>query len=137
MKVTIEEILESGNMSAASLNSMGVLVDQMFMGSIVADWSGTAPRGIIKLQVSNDDVPVKPQAPRASTTASGAFVSNTDPAANVVNWADLPSATYTISAGDSGCQIIKMDTMPFKWLRAVYTKTSGIGTINMTYFAKG
>lgn len=135
MKVVLEEILGSGNMSASSLSSIGIPVNQIFMGSVQANWSGGgSPVGVVKIQGSNDDVDVKPAAPVANNGV-GEFV-GADPGGNVVNWADISGATLNVS-GNSGSGMIPLATITYKWLRAVYTKGSGQGSLNLVFFGKG
>lgn len=135
MQITIKELFDSLNMSVAGAQaSIGLPVDQLFMGSVVLDWSGSSSAGTLKLQCSNDDVPIKPSAPVANSGVSQ-FVGS-DPAGNVVNWADIANKSYTV-ASNSGCQVIELAQMPYKWVRAVYTKSAGTGSLNATFVGKG
>jgi len=66
--------------------------------------------GALKLQASNDN-PSNP---------------NQSPASN---WSDIPSATVSVSA--AGVFLIPKTDLCYRWIRAVYTHTSGTGTVTV------
>lgn len=52
------------------------------------------------------------------------------------NWSDIPNATSTIALGVG--PMILIPVMSFRWIRAVYTRTSGgTTTVNVNMFAMG
>jgi len=111
-------ILSAGNM-AGNLASNGEDLNQIFACAIQAVASG-APVGSLKLQASCDDVP--------SGTGS-------NPSANVTHWSDIAGTTQAVSA--SGNYFWNVSDIGFKWIRVVYTFTSGTGTLTITYNGKG
>lgn len=112
-------LLTNGSM-AGNLNSNGEEVNQIFNYSIQAVFSG-APVGTFKLQVSCDDVPVG--------------LNGQDPAINVVNWVDYTGSSAAIAAAGNFMWIVA--DCGYKWVRLVYTRTSGTGTLNVEYNGKG
>lgn len=64
-------------------------------------WSGTSPVGAVSVQISNDGV----------------------------NFDNL-SAPVAVS-GNSGTKVIKDSESGYKYIRAVYTFTSGVGSLNV------
>lgn len=135
MKIDRVQIINSGNMSASSIVSKGLTLDQLFGGSIQAVVSsGSTARGYLKVQVSNDIVPLKPSPAIANTPVSQ--VVGTDPAGNVVNWSDYSNSIISIS-GD-GSHVININSnISFNWIRVVYTKIAGTGTLNVNFSGKG
>jgi hypothetical protein len=73
--------------------------------------TGSSPNGTIKLQCSND----KP--PAYYTPAS--FLPT--------NWNDIPNTTVSVSA--TGTYVIPKTEISYQWVRAVWTHSSGTGTI--------
>jgi hypothetical protein len=107
---------------SGSLNSIGIDLQQLFLGSIQIVWaSGATPVGALTLEVSNDIV--QPSL-------------GTNPAANVVNWTTY-SGSSTALSGNSGTAFYNITDMGFRWLRLVYTRTSGSATMNAVFFGKG
>lgn len=119
MRYDAVTILSAGDMSSSSLTSIGVDLQQMFGFSIQAVMTD-APVGTLKLQVSNDIV--QPSL-------------GTDPAANVTNWIDYTGSSQSISA--AGNFLWDVADANYRWVRAVYTKTSGTGALTFTFFGKG
>lgn len=114
------KIITSGNM-AGSLSSSGLDMFNMAIGSIQAVFTGS-PVGTLKLQISNDIVP--------TPTAGAANL-----ASNVVNWTDYTGSSQSISAAGNFMWIL--DATGYRWLRLVYTFSSGTGTLNVTACNKG
>lgn len=115
--------MTDGNM-ASSLSSIGIDLNQTVMYSIQAVFSGS-PVGTLKLQISNDIVPVAP-------VAGNPVGSN--PAANVVNWTDYTGSSTAVSA--AGNFVWNVFDVGYRWVRVVYTRSSGTGTLNITYSGK-
>lgn len=70
-----------------------------------------APVGTFKLQTSTD---------------------TTNKASEVTNWDDVPDSDQAVSAAGSHTWITNLR---LKWVRVVFTRTSGNGTLNGNYFA--
>lgn len=110
---------------ATSSNSIGIDCNQHALAAIQASWSGT-PVGSLKLQISNDIVPVDP----SDTNLVG-----TDPAGLVVNWSDYTGSTVAVSGpGNFTWNLVYVG---YRWIRLVYTSSSSVGTINATFSGKG
>lgn len=126
MKLDAVPIVVNGDMSQATINSIGLDIGQVYVSAIQAVFTGS-PVGTLKLQVSCDNVaPVQ-------WSSGSAIVSN--PAANVVNWTDYTGSSQTISAAGNFAWLI--NPVGFRWIRLVYTKTSGSGNLNVTFNGKG
>lgn len=108
MKFANDSVLSAGDMSA-SVNSDNVKLDQIYGFSFHAIFTG-APVGTFKLQASND-----PSAP--------------------TNWADIPDSEQPVVG--SGDIFWNYNGAFYKWVRVVYSRTSGTGTCNVTYSSKG
>lgn len=120
MYPTRPKMVTNGDMSA-SINSVGIILDQIPLASIHAVWTGS-PVGTLKLQVSNDLVKIP---------VSG----SADMAANVVNWTDYTGSSQAVSgAGDFMFNLLSNG---YYWIRLVYTRSSGTGTLNVTFSGKG
>lgn len=85
-----------------------------------------APVGTLKLQMSND---------RGNTTNNGQAASGSTTNAGVTNWTDITGSSFAVAAaGNWGWDY----TLPgFRWVRLVYTATSGTGSMSVTFQAKG
>ncbi len=124
MRFAPVRLLTAGDMSG-NLVSTGVNLNQCVLYSIQAVFTG-APVGILKLQISDDIVPISP----SSTNP----VSD-NPSANVVNWSDYTGSEYSISA--AGNITWKVADVSEVWVRVVYTRTSGTGALTIVYAGKG
>lgn len=111
-------LLTNGNM-AGNLSSNGEDVNQIFMFSIQAVFTG-APVGTLKLQVSNDAVPYAPTG---------------DPASNVVNWVDYTGSNSAVNGAGNFMWIVSNGG--YRWVRVVYTVSSGTGSMSILYSGKG
>lgn len=113
MKIATKRIISAGDISG-NVTSSAILVDQVYAYAIQAVVTGTSPNGTLKAQFSCDDVPSE---------------------SDVTNWSDVSGATVSISA--TGTYGFLVEFAPYKWIRLVYTRTSGTGAINVTLNAKG
>lgn len=105
----------------ASNNSAPIVADQMYAASFIASFSVADGAGACKIQASNYPVP------------SGNFALITIPDAS---WVDVPLATATIASGAT--TLIPMPTQfSYRWLRVVWTRTGGTGTITVAMNAQG
>lgn len=76
-------------------------------------WAGTAPIGVMSVQVSNS----------YSKNADGSVK-------NAGNWTTLVLSAATPVSGNTGTGFIDIDQLAGYAIRLVYTRTSGIGTMN-------
>lgn len=111
--------ITNGDMSQTSITSSVTNIQHLDNIAIQINWSGTSPVGVVTVQVSVDYA----QDPNGQVQNSGNWV-------NV----NLPQAA-TISA-NSGSIFIDLNQLASPWIRVVYTKTSGIGTLQGFISAK-
>lgn len=119
MKYVHATLMTNGDMSG-NLESNGEDLNQIFMFSIQAIFPGS-PVGSLKLQVSNDSVPVSPVA--------------TNPSNNVVNWVDYTQSITPVSSAGNFMWIVS--DSGYRWVRLVYTAISGTGQLTVSYSGKG
>ena len=102
-------VVENGDMSADIISSA---LDLSFVrfGSIHAVFTGS-PNGSLSLEFSNDIIEV-----------------GSDPSSAVVNWTAYSGSSYSLSS--SGQYMFNISNMGYRWLRLVYTATSGSGVLN-------
>lgn len=101
---------------AASANSKAIDCNQLIGASFHAYFGDTTAAGSIKIQASNDICPTHYSA-----------VYNFIP----VNWVDIPGASVTVLAGAPELITIPNTSLIYRWVRVVYTHTSG-GTSTIT-----
>lgn len=96
-----------------SINEVSSAVDASYIiwVSLQLVAAGSSPVGTIKLQASNDMI-------QAANLAS-----LTTP----TNWNDIPNTTVNVSG--NGSYVIPKTEISYQWIRAVWTATSGTGTI--------
>lgn len=120
MRISNDLVLQNGAMASTNvLTSEPIWLGHMVNWGIYASWikSGGTLAGGFKVQISFDEVDEK----RPS---------------EVSNWIDLSSAT--ISVGDaSGSDYLLFSDVAYPWARVVYTNTTGTGTCNVRFNAKG
>lgn len=124
MRYVAVPILTNGDMSS-DLESIGIDLNQIVACSIQAVFTGS-PVGILKLQVSNEILP---------PAASNSNPISSNPAANVVNWTDVTASMVAVAS--DGNFVWDLPQMGFKWIRLVYTHTSGSGSLSASFSAKG
>jgi|GEM_PF-2192117 len=96
---------------ASSQNSDPINCDYIDTLAIQAVLTGTSPTGTLKLQGSCD---------------VGTRTLDNNPANNAVtNWTDVSGSSQAISA--TGNYMFNISDMSWKWLRVVWTFTSGTG----------
>ena len=110
MRIANEPIITNGDMSQVSLTSTQVKLDHIGQFAVCAVYSG-APVGTLKLQASTD-----------STTPA-------------TNWADITGSSTAVNG--AGIFIWNIANVGFNYVQAVYTKTSGTGTLNVNINLKG
>ena len=105
MRVSNELGLSALDMSVVgSQNGSAILVQNCVSFSVQSVSTSTGV-GVIKVQVSNDSVKDTP-----------------------TNWTDLASATINVTAAST--LILAKTEICYQWIRLVYTRTSGSGTLN-------
>lgn len=82
-------------------------------------WAGTAPVGVMSVQVSNT----------YSQYADGTV-------RNAGNWTTLTLSAPPAVSGNTGNGFIDVDATGAFAIRLVYTRTSGVGTMNATISGK-
>lgn len=95
-----------GLQAAASINSIAVSTENVLMCSVQFTGTGTVV-GTMKIQASNDNV----YAPAVPS-----------------NWSDIPSATISVSA--AGTFLIPKTELSYKYIRVVFTLSSGSGNMS-------
>ena len=116
MKVFAYPLVTDGNMGG-SITSSPQQLTEMAMACIQAVFTGS-PVGTFKLQISANY--------------------QEDSMGNVLNagtWTDYTGSSQGISA--AGDFAWNLSTTPYPWIRLVYTRTSGSGTLNATINGKG
>lgn len=99
-------VISSGDMSQATLTSSAIEIKEGRHAGLMATWTGTAPVGIIALQGSNDGIHF------------------------------APIQTAVAVSGNSGTQVINIPNVAFPFVNALYTKTSGTGTLTVSISLK-
>lgn len=100
-----------------SQNGAQIDSNQLISASFQAVLGDTSAAGTFLIQGSNDVAPLQ-------YSSSTTFI--------VTNWTNIPSATASITAG--GSAMITIASMCYRWVRAVYTSSSGGSstiTVNM------
>jgi len=118
MRINNEDLLEVDGVRATKDMASSFNLKPLYLGhvanyAIQLVFTGS-PVGTLKLQVSND--PGKPDAG-----------SEAQKYADVTNWTDLGNSSQAISA--SGDHVWTVENAGYTWVRAVYTATSGTGTL--------
>jgi hypothetical protein len=107
----------------ASQNGVQIDSNQLINASFQAVFGDSSAAGTFLIQASNDVAPLN-----YSGSSSAQFVAT--------NWTNIPNATATITAG--GSAIISLSEMSYRWLRAVYTHSSGgSSTVKVSMFGMG
>lgn len=102
------------DMSAASTTSAITSTKRHDNAGILVSWTGTSPVGSLDVQVSND------------------YNSDT----GIGTWFSLNFGSAISISGNSGQAEITMTMLPFSNIRAVYTKVSGVGTLQASLSLK-
>jgi hypothetical protein len=114
-------ILETNQSMGASFISQGVNLISIYMYSIQIHWdTGSSPAGTFKLQGSNDP----------GDNGSGQGVSQP------TNWTDIADSSQAI-AGGPGSVLYDVVACSYRWVRLIYTRSSGSATANAVINVKG
>lgn len=103
----------------ANANSLPVFMKQEFMASLQAVWTGS-PVGNFTIETTLDEGHVNPDG-----TVSG-----------LVNW-DTYTGSSQAAGGSTGVFTWRLTSVPDRWVRLHYAFTSGSGTVNARFQAKG
>lgn len=102
----------------ASQTGGKVDANQLVSASFAIRFGDATADGTVKIQASNDP------------TDDGYQAYNFTP----TNWVDIPSASAVVTVGSSG--LITIASMSYRWVRAIYTRSSGGSTtINVDMMA--
>lgn len=108
----------SGSM-ATSITSLVSIINNLSMIGYDISWTGTAPVGVMSVQVSNT------------------YAQNPDGTVrNTGNWTTLTLSSPATVSGGTGNGAIDIDATGFYAIRLVYTRTSGTGTMTAVVNAK-
>lgn len=103
------------DMSAAATTSTITGVNNDDNIGIIASWTGTSPVGVLIIEASNDY--------NATTSTAG-------------TWVTLDFGSSIAISGNTGSHQININQLPYSYLRATYTKTSGTGTLKLYMTSK-
>lgn len=116
MRIAQDQIITSGDMSG-TISSEAVDVAHLVAYSIQAVFTGS-PVGVLKLQCSNDITDPGSRTPFVPT-----------------NWTDIAGSSQSVSAaGDHAWNVL---TAGYRFVRAVWTPSSGTGVLGARFFGKG
>ena len=105
----------SGNATGSSIDS-----NQIYAASFQASFGGdVTAAGDVKIQASND------------VCGYGNLAADFVP----TNWTDIPNASATVVAGASVLITVPLAPFSYRWLRVVFTRTGGAGTITVNMSA--
>ena len=97
----------------ADFSSQPIFLYQIYGFSLQAIFTRT-PNGSFKLQGSNQDVKF---------------------GSSVTEWTDLSGSTVAVTA--AGDALFNFNGAFFRWVRLVYTRSSGTGSCSVTFTSKG
>jgi len=125
MRINNQAIFTNGSLGA-DLASAPIKLDSIYLASVAATWTGGTAAGTLKVQFSDDDP-------------------NFGDGDDITNWYDAitsgcvnPAAAVSVAgAGSQLWEIGAQGGVPHKWMRLVFTRTSGTGTINARLNVKG
>lgn len=132
MRYSNEAILTNGSMTQ-SFNSYGFDTQQMLGFSVQAVWTASVGSvtgtGTLKLQSSND----------LSHIPGNVQATGIDPATNVSRWDDIANSSQPVLLSTSGSSSFTWNYPIFqgRWVRMVFTTTSGSGVMSAYYMSKG
>lgn len=124
-RIKPESVLTNGDMSLASVTSAVTIIESLTLGTYSYSWVGTAPVGNIAIQIS-DDYSVYPNG-TVNNAGTWNTVYVTLNGSSVVNAIPVSGAT--------GNGIVEWSSGAYA-IRTVYTKTSGVGTIQAIFAGK-
>lgn len=105
--------------ASANQNSSVIDAYNLFRASALATFSSATLNGTVVLQGSND-----------ISTANNLAVDQTP-----TNWVTIPNTSQTVTSG--AAVLIPSTEICYRWIRVVWTKSSGTGTITVNLTALG
>lgn len=111
-------VITNGDMSGNIISAVTVIQNSSMLSYDIS-WAGTAPVGVMSVQVSNT----------YSQYADGTV-------RNAGNWTTLTLSAPPAVSGNTGNGFIDVDATGAFAIRLVYTRTSGVGTMNATISGK-
>lgn len=114
------KVISNGDMSQSSLTSSYTNIQGLDNVGYQVVFTG-APTGTFSVQISMDYQPGT--SPNAEPVNAG-------------NWVSLPLSPAIIASGSGDVAYIDLNQMSAPWIRLVYTRTSGSGTLNAFIVAK-
>lgn len=120
---TMQARIANAQSLAATVNGPAQHIEHMVGYSITAAVTGTAGSavGTLKIQASNDAFD--------DNVGAGTYEKST------ATWVDIPGSSQAVS--DDGTFIWNVDAAFYGACRVVYTRTSGTGTMEVYFTAKG
>lgn len=112
------QVITNGDMSG-NITSKVTIIQNLSMLSYDIAWSGSAPVGVMSVQLSNT----------YSQNADGSI-------RNPGNWTTIILSVPAPVSGDTGNGMIDVDATGAYAVRLVYTRTSGTGSLNATINGK-
>lgn len=119
-----QAVITNGDMSLASITSNPTILQSLTVGSYSYSWAGTAPVGTVAIQVSND-----------YSLNSNGTVKNAGTWITITVFYNGAFVQSVPVSGNSGEGLIDWSTGAYA-IRTVYTKTSGIGTLQSIFNGK-
>lgn len=119
MRIATDDVDFDSTALTADRESDAIWIGHALNYACQVTWTGT-PVGAFKLQVSldkGDDF-----APTEAQRGQG-----------IVNWTDLPSSSQATSGVSS--VVWNVEDAGYRWVRIVYTHTSGSGTVSASRFS--
>lgn len=113
------QVITGGDMSTATVTSLVTTITGLDNLSYQLVWTGS-PVGTFDLQGSNTYAP-----------GIGGTVLNAG------TWTSVTLSPAPVASGSGGNLLLNLDGLGFAYVRMVYTKTSGTGTLNGTIAGKG
>lgn len=106
------KVVDAANNATTTFDPINA--NQLFAASFIAQFSDAATTGTIKLQASNDPEAGSTMIPLSPASAS---------------WVDVPSVSAAVVAGAN--VTIEKSPMCYQWIRLVWTRTAGAGTLTV------
>lgn len=115
-----QQVLKDGDMSLSSLTTSYTNIQGLDNVGYQVVFTG-APVGTFSVQISADYQPGK--SPNSNPINAG-------------NWITLPLSPAITASGSGDAAFIDLNQLGAPWIRLVYTKTSGTGTLQAYVMAK-
>lgn len=119
------QVITNGNMASASVTSAVTIIEDLSLIGYAYSWDGTSPIGTIEVQLSNN------YALNTDGTVSNAGTWTT----MTVDYMGSPVQSVPVTGNTGNGFIDILETGAYA-IRTVYTKTSGIGTLQAIVNAK-